>query len=59
MHRIGLRTIAIFSAIAQLIGCLVFIMFDSFYGKVVGRIIFGMGLGPQEVRTIPVTPVTR
>lgn len=49
MHRIGLRSIAIFSAVAQLLGCVVFIMFDSFYGKVAGRIIFGMGLGPQEL----------
>ena len=49
MHKIGVRALAILSALCQLSGCLVFILVDDFYGKVAGRVIFGLGLGPQEV----------
>jgi MFS family permease len=51
-NKIGVRLMAVVAAILQLSGCLLFIMTDTFYGKIAGRVLFGFGLGPQEVKSL-------
>lgn len=50
--KIGVRPLGFISSLLLISGIVLFAMVETVWGKIVGRILFGLGLGPIEVRTL-------